>query len=110
MSHFSLRSCLDLNEMFRTMFSDSTIASRFALSKTKCGYLINFGLAPYYRDLLLSEVRASPIFVLLYDESMNVILKNEQMDCGVRYWDAGSGVVQARYIDSNGWYQCINGR
>ena len=55
---------------------------------------------PYYRDLLLSEVIASPIFVLSYDESMNVILKNEQMDCGVRYWDAGFGVVQARYIDS----------
>ncbi|XP_065676426.1 uncharacterized protein LOC136092344 [Hydra vulgaris] len=47
-SHFFLRSCLNLNEIFKSMFSDSTIASKFALSKTKCGYLINFGLAPYY--------------------------------------------------------------
>ncbi|XP_065677145.1 uncharacterized protein LOC136092602 [Hydra vulgaris] len=93
MSHFSLRSCLNLNEIFKFMFSDSKIASKFALGKTKCGYLINFGLVPYYRDQLISEVIANL-------ESMNVTFKNEQMDCGVRYWDSNSGVVKVRYIDS----------
>ena len=81
--------------------SDSTITSKFVLSKIKCGYLINFGLVPYYRDQLFFEVRASPIFVLSYDESMNVILKNEHLDCGVRYWDSSTGVVKARYSDSS---------
>nr|XP_047133834.1 uncharacterized protein LOC124811979 [Hydra vulgaris] len=100
MSHFSLRLCLNLNEIFKSMFSDITIASEFALSKTKCGYLINFGLAPYYREQLISAIRASLIFVLSYNESMNVIFKNEQMDCGVRNWGSNSGVVKARYIDS----------
>ena len=52
-SHFSLRSCLGFKELFRTMFTDSEIIKSFQLSKTKCGYIINFGLAPYFKDLLL---------------------------------------------------------
>ena len=48
-SHFSLRSCLGLNELFRVMFSDSKIASSFQLSKTKCSYFINYGLAPHFK-------------------------------------------------------------
>ena len=38
MSSASFRSCLQLNDLFRTMFSDSSIASAFQLSKTKCSY------------------------------------------------------------------------
>ena len=45
-SNFSLRSCLDLNDLFQVMFPDRTIAKNFQLSKTKCGYYINFGVAP----------------------------------------------------------------
>ena len=52
-SHFSLRLCLGFKELFRTMFTDSEIIKSFQLSKTKCGYIINFGLAPYVKDLLL---------------------------------------------------------
>ena len=52
-SHFLLRSCLGFKELFRTMFTDSEIIKSFQLSKTKCGYIINFGLAPYVKDLLL---------------------------------------------------------
>ena len=52
-SHFSLRLCLGLNEVFWCMFIGSEIVKSFKLSKTKCGYIMNFGLAPYYKDLLL---------------------------------------------------------
>ena len=45
---FSFRSCLDINKLFLSMFSDSHIAKSFKLSKTKCAYLINFGIAPYF--------------------------------------------------------------
>ena len=100
MSHFSLRSCLELNELFKSMFPDSTVASKFSLSKTKCSYLINFGLAPFYLDNLLADIKKSPVFSLSYDETMNKILQNEQMDCGVRYWDSEIGLVKTRYLGS----------
>ena len=38
-SHCSLRSCLDIKNLFSSMFPDSQIASQFSMSKTKCGYL-----------------------------------------------------------------------
>ena len=46
-SSFSLRSCLNLNALFKEMFSDSEIAENFKLSKTKCGYYLTYGIAPY---------------------------------------------------------------
>ena len=79
-SHFSFCSCLDISELFHSMFSDSHIAKSFKLSKTKCAYLINFGIAPYFKEVLRKEIINAPIFSLLFDESMNHILQNEQGD------------------------------
>ena len=73
-SHYSLKSCLGLKELFEAMFSDSEIAKSFKLSKTKCGYFINFGLAPYFKDLLVKEIKAANIFVVSFDESLNKVL------------------------------------
>ena len=66
-SNFSLRSCLDLNDLFRVMFLYSTIAKNFQLSKTKCGYYINFGVAPYVRKLLKETIEISPFLTILFD-------------------------------------------
>ena len=32
---------------------------------------MNFGLAPYFKDLLLKEIKASDCFGVPFDESMN---------------------------------------
>ena len=61
-SHFSLRSCLDIKDLFSSMFPDSQIASQFSMSKTKCGYLNNYGLAPYYKEKLLIGDQKISIF------------------------------------------------
>ena len=58
-NNFSLRSCLGLNDLFKSMFPDSEIAKRFKLSKIKCVHLINNGLAPYFKDVLLKSINAS---------------------------------------------------
>ena len=52
MSHFSYRSCLDLNDLIKRMFSDSEVSAQFSLSKTKCRYMI---LST--NSLLLREIR-----------------------------------------------------
>ena len=100
MSHMSFRSCVGLNEMFRSMFPDSKVANKFALSKTKCAYTINFGLAVHFKQQLISEIKASPLYVISFDESLNPVTQSCQMDCGVRYWDIEEGVAKARYLDS----------
>ena len=46
--HAFFRSCLNLNELFSTMFPDSDIATNFKMSKTKAAYLINYGIADQF--------------------------------------------------------------
>ena len=82
------------------MFSDSEIAKSFKLSKTKCSYFINLGLAPYFEDLLVKEVKAANIFVVSFDESLNKFLQEEQMDVQVRYWNEAAKEVNTRFFDS----------
>ena len=43
MVHFSYRSCLNISDLFKTMFSDSEIAKSFKLSKTKAAYYAVYG-------------------------------------------------------------------
>lgn len=100
LSHFSLRSNLDIKELFCCMFPDSEIAKRVSMSKTKCAYFINFGLAPYYKQRLVNSVKESPFYALLFDESLNRVIQTEQMDVVVRYWCGEKNRVQTKYFDS----------
>ena len=99
-SHFSLRSCLGLNELFEIMFPDSKVVKSFQLSKTKCGYFIAYRLAPYVKELLIKKIQSSPFFVLSFDESLNIIIQKEQMDLQVGFWDNEKKKVCTRYHGS----------
>lgn len=99
-SHHSYRSCLNLNDLFKVMFPDSEIAKLFQLSKTKCAYYVLYGLAPYFMDTLLQEIKASPSYSILFDESLNHQIQDEQMDVQVRFWNNKVNEVQTRYLDS----------
>lgn len=59
------------------------ITKSFKLSETKCAYLINFGIVPYFKEVLRKEINT----YLSFDESMNHILQNEQLDIHIRFWD-----------------------
>ena len=83
------------------MFPDSEIAKQFQLSKTKCAYYINYGLAPYLHKLLLNDIKKSPLFTLCFDESLNRALQQEQMDSQVRYWCEESGQALTRFFYSS---------
>ena len=61
-AHFKFRSCLNINEFFRSMLSDRHIANSFKLSKTKCAYLINFGIAPYLKEGLRNKILNAYVF------------------------------------------------
>ena len=55
-SHYSYHSCANSGDVFRKMFPDSNIASKFTLGETKAAYLITFGIAPYFKSLLVREI------------------------------------------------------
>ena len=80
------------------MFPDSRIAAKFSCGSKKCSYLVKFGLAPYFKELLLKRVKESGDIVVMFDESLNTVTKRKQMDVHVRSWIDGQ--VMSRYLTS----------
>jgi len=80
------------------MFSDSRIAEKFSCGSNKCNYLVRFGTGPYFKELLLNRVKASGDVVVMFDESLNTIMKHKQMDVHVRSWIDGHMI--SRYLTS----------
>ena len=82
MSNVSLNSCRQIADLFRSMFPDSSIAKVFALSPSKCSYVICHGIAPFFKTLLLDELKESLFYVAPYDESLNHITdRSDGLDC-----------------------------
>ena len=96
MSHFSLNSGQDIKEIFKAMFPDSNIAQGMSCAPTKLSYLITFGIVPFFKQLLIDDLKKAPCFVVLFDESLNTALHQEQMDFSVRYFK--NDHVVTRYL------------
>ena len=78
--NFLLSSGGDTKSLFTNMFPDSNVANSFSMSKEKFSYVINFGIAPYIRDMLVENVKRSTFFSIGFDESFNETLHECQMD------------------------------
>ena len=98
MSQFSYNSARDITDIFKAMFPDSSIAQHMSCGPTKLSYLISFGIAPYFRDLLLADLKQTSCFVVSFDESFNHELQKEQMDFTVRYFK--NNKVESRCLTS----------
>ena len=70
------------------MFPGNKTVEKFSCGRTKCGYCINHGLAPYFLKTLMMELKESPKYVLSFNESLNKKLQKGQMDILIRYWDS----------------------
>ena len=67
MSYFSYNSAHDITDVFKATFPDSVIAQYMSCGPTKPSYLISFGIAPNFMDLLLKELKdvlSSPLMSL----------------------------------------------
>ena len=51
-SGYSNNSTDDMGDVLRRMDPNSEILASFNMKKTKAAYVVNHGLAPYYRDML----------------------------------------------------------
>ena len=52
---------------------------------TKCMYIIKYGLAPYFKDLLLDTLKESSYYTSSFDKSYNKTAQKGQMDMLIRY-------------------------
>ena len=86
MSHFSYSSASDIVNVFKAMFPDSKIAQGMSCRPTKMSYLVTFGTAPYFKQLLVEDLKKAPHFIVLLDESFNAELHQAQMDFTVWYF------------------------
>ena len=50
----------------------------FSCGKTKCGFIVKFEIAPYFVELLNSQLKNVEYFVALFDESFNFVAKKKQ--------------------------------
>ena len=84
-THQSLNSAGNKGDLFRAMFPDSVIAKEFnKLSRGKLSYMINHGLAPYFKNQIMLKLstkapRLPPKFTSSFDESLNTVSCSKQI-------------------------------
>lgn len=96
---FSYSSCDELNELFSSMFPDSAIATKFTIQADKMSYVISHGLGPYFKKLMIEDVKKADKFVLIFDEQTNNQNK-KQLDMFLRYWSNEKQGVTNRFYKS----------
>ena len=82
------------------MLPDSTIAKSFQLGADKIRCMTNYGIATYFKGLLMDSLKKSDCFVVLFDESLNDVLQSFDMDSLLRYFISDDFTVKIRYYDS----------
>ena len=75
LSGYSNNSCTDISKIFTCMFPDSKIIKSFELGAIKLKYVINFGIAPYFRGLY-KHFQKSDCCVISFDESLKDYTQN----------------------------------
>lgn len=95
-THSSYKSNDISSAIFKVMFPDSKIASKFTCGERKTAYMTVFGIAEHLKSLLLQDIHG--YFVVLFDESLNKKAQAKQMDFQIRYWSCDK--VVTRYLGS----------
>ena len=61
---------------FKKMFPDSQIAAKYSQEETKSKYVVQFGLAPFVKDELITDVQKTPYF-FKFDETTTSQMKKQ---------------------------------
>ena len=95
-SGYSNNSCRALQKIFSGMFTDSNIAKSITVGADKMRYVVNFGIAPVFKSILIDSVKEAAVFVALFDESLNEETQNFEMDILIGYFDDIENMVKVR--------------
>ena len=91
---FSNNGAKYLNRIFQSMFSVSPTAQKFQLGPDKLTHVINWDLAPQFKDLLKTKLQNSEFLVISFDESLNKSTQNCQMEIGIHFWSQEAKQVE----------------
>ena len=80
----------DLGRTFTAMFLQHKSLYNFNLASTKSMYVINLGLAPFFKFMFSDSLQKSNIHVFCFDESLNKVTQTCEMDIHIRYWNDNS--------------------
>ena len=100
MSDFPLRSLDGVSDCFKEMFPDSKIANKFSLARTKCSYMITYGIAPYFASLLLEDIKLTDNFSISFDEALNSVIAIKQIDNVITLCNKLNSKVEVQYLTS----------
>ena len=88
-----------MSSLCHTMFPDSKIAKDMTIGADKIRYVINFGIAPIFKSMLVESIK-SECYVVCFDESLNNETQNCEKDFPIRFFDAKDNKVKTRCLDS----------
>jgi hypothetical protein len=94
---FSNNSVDDFGDVLKRMCQTNPVSSKFQMGRTKLQYMVNHGLFPHFKQMILDEILKSPFMTVLFDESLNDSIQKSEMDILVRYWNEGENKVTVRY-------------
>ena len=63
--------------------------------------MINFRIAPVFKNALTESIKKSEFYVVSFDESLNDNNQNCVVDVLIRYFDADDNKIKTRYLDSH---------
>ena len=98
-SHISARTMDEFPLLLQYIFPDSEIAKQVQLHRTKLGYVVNHGLAPYYKEKI-SAIKDASHFVACFDESFNAVSNTKQLDVHIISFNKTIKIVERNYIGS----------
>ena len=83
-SGFSSNSVDDFGDVLKRMCQTDPVLSKFQMHRTKLQYVINHGLFPHFKQMILDEILKSPFMSVLYNKSLNESIQKSEMDIHVR--------------------------
>ena len=85
LSGYSSSSCDYIASTLKAIYPDSQIAEDFKLGHLKLMYIVNYGIAPYFKQFLDAKLKKVPLYTLSFDESLNEITQESEMVVMVQY-------------------------
>ena len=98
---YSNSSCDDIANTLKAMCPDSQIPSDFKLYRLKLMYILKYGIAHYFEQLLEAKLKKAPLYTLSFDKNLNEIIQESI----IQYWDQEENEVKVRYLDST-FFNC----
>ena len=89
------------NNLYKCKFPDSERAKSFQMSRRKLQYVVNNGLAPYFKEKLEDAILGSDCSSVSFDESLNDVPRKSEMDVIIRYWGNVDMEVKVRFWNAS---------